>query len=69
MASIIAQLIASRRRLQENKKVWLPPNKSIYQLNSFDDNFSKEKHNKYLRNLSYFEKKRVAQSIAKGKKC
>ena len=54
MASVIAQLLATKRNLRLNKKKPIPCNKSNCTLGPYDDNFSEEKHNKYFRNRSEF---------------
>ena len=67
MASVIAQLVAAKRRRMENRKNTLPISKSTYKLGSFDDTYFAEKHNKYMRNRSALKRKELVQGIAKGK--
>ena len=67
MASIIAQLVAAKRRRMENRKNSLPASKSTYNLDSYDRRFVAEKHNRYCKNRSVFYRKELAQTIAKGK--
>ena len=54
MASVIAQLIATKRNLRLNKNKTIPCNKSNVTLGSFDNHFSEEKYNKYFRDRSHF---------------
>ena len=67
MASIIARMIASRRRVWENKKNELPNTKSNYILKSFDERFTAEEHNKYFKSKSAMKRKVLVKAIAKGK--
>ena len=62
MASIVAKLVATKRNLRQNRKNWLPPNKSNYTLDPFDTSSSEEKGNrlllnKFFRRPSEFERK------------
>ena len=67
MASIIARMIASRRRVWENKKNELPNTKSTYTLKSFDKRFTAEEHNTYFKKKSALKRKLLVKAIAKGK--
>ena len=67
MASIIARMIATRRRVWENKKNELPNTKSTYTLKSFDKRFTAEEHNSYLKKTSALKRKVLVKAIAKGK--
>ena len=60
-------MIASRRRVWENKKNELPNTKSTYTLKSFDKRFTAEDHNKYFKNRSALKRKLLVKAIAKGK--
>ena len=67
MASIIARMIASRRRMWENKKHELPNTKCTYILKSFDERFTAEEHNSYFKKKSALKRKVLVKAIAKGK--
>ena len=60
-------MIASRRRVWENKKNELPNTKCTYTLNSFDKRFTAEEHNSYFKKKSALERKVLVKAIAKGK--
>ena len=67
MASIIAQLVAAKRRRMENRKYSIDISKSVYNLNSYDRSFKAEKHNSYIKNRSALNRKDLVKTIAKGK--
>ena len=67
MASIIAQLVAAKRRRMENRKNSILISKSVYNLNSWDRCFKAEKHNNYIKNRSALNRKELVKTIAKGK--
>ena len=67
MASIIAQLVAAKRRRMENRKNSILISKSVYNLNSWDRCFKPEKHNNYIKNRSALNRKELVKTIAKGK--
>ena len=60
-------MIASRRRMWENKKHELPNTKCTYILKSFDKRFTAEEHNTYFKNRSALKRKLLVKAIAKGK--
>ena len=60
-------MIASRRRVWENKKNELPNTKSTYVLKSFDERFTAKEHNSYIKKKSALKRKVLVKSIAKGK--
>ena len=60
-------MIASRRRMWENKKHELPNTKCTYILKSFDKRFTAEEHNTYFKNRSALKRKLSVKAIAKGK--
>ena len=60
-------MIASRRRMWENKKHELPNTKCTYILKSFDKRFTAEEHNSYFKKKSTLKRKVLVKAIAKGK--
>ena len=68
MASLIAQLVATRRRIRANRINHLPNEKSNYVLNAYDERFKAEKHNFYTKYRTAKMRREMAQTIAKGKK-
>ena len=66
MAAIIAQLTLNARRRKERGKGYLNCDKSNYVLPPFDNNYSSEKHNHYLKNKKLWEKREIGRKAAKG---